>query len=259
MENRKIALEGRLRRCTNVLTIGVKTNFFDYSKEIRKLILEAKRIYYPAGFYADIFNNCGKETFPSYHTYKYGQDKVKQTALFNLLNLPHPATRVFYGKTQQLKIPDYYDFPFIAKSARGSAMGRGVYFIDNQEALFQYLQNHHLAYIQEYLPIKKDIRVVVIGSRPVLAYWRIPVEGEFRSNVSLGGRISFDDLPEEAVELALHTAQKCGFDDVGIDICFHNGRYYVLEANMKYGKQGFLAKGIDYVKMMEKMIDDGEI
>jgi ribosomal protein S6--L-glutamate ligase len=33
----------------------------------------------------------------------------------------------------------------------------------------------------------------------------------------------------------------------------------VLEANMKYGKEGFRRAGIDYFKMMEEMIDNGAI
>ena len=45
----------------------------------------------------------------------------------------------------------------------------------------------------------------------------------------------------------------------GIDVCRHDGRYYALEANMKYGKEGFRAAGIDYIGMMEKMIENGEI
>jgi len=60
-------------------------------------------------------------------------------------------------------------------------------------------------------------------------------------------------------DLALHTAVSCGWDDVGIDICRHGGKLYVIEANMKYGKEGFKVAGIDYIKLMEKMIKNGEI
>jgi len=46
---------------------------------------------------------------------------------------------------------------------------------------------------------------------------------------------------------------------VGVDICEHRGRYLVLEANMKYGKEGFRKAGIDYVKLMEGLIENGTI
>ncbi|KPJ77690.1 MAG: alpha-L-glutamate ligase [Deltaproteobacteria bacterium SG8_13] len=254
-----VALEGRLRNCRNVITLGVKTNFTDYSEEDARLIREASRIYYPTAFYADLFDAMGKATFPSYHTYKCVQDKIKQTALFELQGISHPFTRVFYGKRQKGTITRFFRYPFIGKVPRGSAMGRGVYLIQNQDDLQKYLEGGHPAYIQEYLPHDRDMRVVVIGDQVVHAYWRINPPEDFRSNVAVGGRISLEKVPEGARELALHAARSCGWDDVGIDICEHNGRYVVLEANMKYGKEGFLAAGIDYIALMEKLIEDGTI
>ena len=201
----------------------------------------------------------GVDTFPSYHTYKCVQDKIKQTALFALAEIPHPRTRVFYGKRQQSKICERFSFPFIGKIPRGSALGRGVFLISDADSLHEYLARSPVAYIQEMLAIDRDIRVVVIGRRVVHAYWRVAADGEFRSNVARGASIRLDPVPEEALDLALHAARRCGWDDVGIDICCCKGKYYVLEANMKYGKEGFRAAGIDYLKLMEQMIENGEI
>jgi len=259
MSRKVIALEGRLRNCKNVRTLGVRPNFSDYSSREAELIRKADKIYYPTAFYADLFDAMGKATFPSYHTYKCIQDKIKQTALFELLDLPHPRTRVFYGKRQKKSILDHFSFPFIAKIARGSALGRGVYLIHNEKELRNYLELTSPAYVQAYLPIDRDIRVVVIGRRIIHAYWRIAPPDEFRSNVAVGGQISLKAIPEKARDLALQVARSCCWDDVGIDICEHSGRFYVLEANMKYGKQGFREAGLDYDKLMESMIANEEI
>ncbi|MBL7179313.1 MAG: RimK family alpha-L-glutamate ligase [Pseudomonadota bacterium] len=254
-----IALEARLRHCKNVLTLGVRPNFCDYSREEADLIRKAVKIYYPTTFYAELFDAMGKETFPSYHTYKCVQDKIKQTALFNLLEIPHPRTRVFYGKRQQDAICDHFEFPFIAKIPRGSAMGRGIFLIRNTDELYAYRSLTSAAYIQEYLPIDRDVRVVVIGSQVVHAYWRIAPDGEFRSNVAVGASISLDCVPQHILDLALYAARRCRWDDVGIDIIEHEGKLFILEANMKYGKEGFRVAGIDYNKLMEAMIEDGKI
>jgi ribosomal protein S6--L-glutamate ligase len=259
MSKTVIALEARLRNCKNVRTLGVRSNFSDYSPRDADLIRKAEKIYYPTIFYADLFDAMGKATFPSYHTYKCVQDKIKQTAMFDLLNLPHPRTRVFYGNRQKKSIPDHFSFPFIAKIPRGSALGMGVYLIHNQKELRNYLELKSPAYVQEYLPIDRDIRVVVIGSRIVHAYWRIAPADEFRSNVAVGGRISLEPVPREARDLALQVARSCRWDDVGIDICEHKGRFYVLEANMKYGRQGFREAGLDYDQLMESMIENEKI
>lgn len=254
-----VAIENRLRKCRNVVTLGVRPNFSDYGPEAAGLIRRASKIYYPTTFYADIFDAAGKQTFPSYHNYKCVQDKIKQTALFELLGIPHPRTRIFYGRMAADAIRDQFEFPFIAKIPRGSAMGRGVFLIRQPEELAAYLDRTPVAYVQEYLPADRDMRLVVIGSRVVLAYWRIAPPGEFRSNVAVGAEVSFDPIPETAYRLAMQTAQACCWNDVGIDIISHRGSLYVLEANMKYGKEGFRRAGIDYYALMESMIENEEI
>ena len=161
-----IALERRLRHCKNVITIGVRTNFSDYTPEERELIQKAEKIYYPTTFYADLFDAMGKKIFPSYHTYKCVQDKIKQTALFELLDIPHPRTRIYYGRRWLSKISGQFAYPFIAKIPRGSAMGRGVFLVKNDEELSACSELiEGPAYIQEYLPIDRDIRAVVIGNK----------------------------------------------------------------------------------------------
>jgi ribosomal protein S6--L-glutamate ligase len=83
--------------------------------------------------------------------------------------------------------------------------------------------------------------------------------GDFRTNISAGGRIRLDPVPPDALTLARETARRCGWDDVGLDICRCEGRWYVLEANMKYGKAGFRAAGIDYYHLMDTLIANGTL
>ncbi len=254
-----VALEARLKKCPLVCTLGVRPNFSDYSDSEQRLIRNAPKIYYPTEFYAELFDVMGKATFPSYHSYKFSQDKIKQTALFNLVGINHPRTRVFYGKRQKSKITQYFDLPLIAKTPRGSALGKGVFLIRTAEQLAQYCQTPGPAYIQEYLGIRRDIRAVVIGDKVVHAYWRIAAPGEYRTNVAAGGRIDLSGVPREALSLALHTATVCRWDNVGIDICEHQGDFLVLEGNMKYGLEGFRQAGMDYIQLMTDLIARGEI
>jgi ribosomal protein S6--L-glutamate ligase len=254
-----IALEGHLRHCARVITLGVRPNFMDYDPAERRLIREAETIYYPSSLYADLLDAMGKKTFPSYHTYQFAQDKVKQTALFQMAEIPHPRTRVFFGKRQKAAILDHFTLPLIAKIPRGSALGKGVFLIHTMEALKSYCQRFSPAYIQEYFPLERDMRIVVIGGRVVHSYWRVAQTGNHRTNVAAGGGIDLSPVPREALELAETTARSCRWDDVGLDICCHGGRYYVLEANMKYGHEGFRRAGIDYDRLMERCLSSGEI
>ena len=254
-----IAIGARLTKCPQIHTVGFRPNFSDYNRLEQDMLFQAPKIFYPTAFYADLFNTMGKATFPSYHTYKFALDKIKQTAMFRMLGIPHPRTRVFYGKEQKKKITDWFEFPFIAKIPRGSARGQGVYLIRNREDLKNYLADKGPAYIQEYLPHDRDMRVLVIGREVALAYWRIAGTRTFKTNLAQGGTISFDPIPSQALDLALLTAARCGWDDVGIDIMRSNGRFYVLEGNMKYGTKGFQKAGIDYKQFLCGLITQGRI
>ncbi len=255
----RVALEGRLRHCAQVITLGVRPNFTDYDPAEQRLIREAETVYYPSSLYADLLDAMGKRTFPSYHTYKFAQDKIKQTALFQMAEIPHPHTRIFFGKRQKKTILDYFQLPLIAKIPRGSALGKGVFLIRTVDDLARYCQRSGPAYIQEYFPLTRDMRIVVIGGRAVHAYWRVARAGAHCTNVAAGGEIDLSPLPADALQLAENTARRCCWDDVGLDICCHDGRYYVLEANMKYGLEGFRRAGIDYERLMAQFILHGEI
>ena len=253
-----IALGSRLKGVPEVLTLGVKPNFLDYSVQERKLILGAEIILYPTLNYAQFFTTMEKKIFPSLETYLYADEKIKQTTLFHMIEIPHPRTRVYYHLHHKDIIKDF-SFPFVAKLARRSARGRGVFKIHNSEELKNYLDLTRIAYIQEYLPHDRDLRVVLIKYHPVLAYWRIRSPDNFRTNLSQGGKISFDDIPIEGVRLAQNSARKCKFDDVGMDLINSRGIWYVIEANMKYGRKGLMIKGLDLKEIMRQKLLSGEI
>jgi ribosomal protein S6--L-glutamate ligase len=255
---RFIALGSRLRGVPEVHTLGVKPNFLDYSFSERELILGAQVILYPTLNYAQFFSTMGKRFFPSLETYLYADEKIKQTTLFYMLGIPHPRTRIYYHLHHQ-EITKEFPFPFIAKLARSSARGRGVFKIHNSPELERYLQLTSTAYIQEYLPHERDLRVVLINYQPVLVYWRISQPGNFRTNIFQGGRISFDKIPLEPIKLAQESAMKCKFDDVGIDLIHSRGKWYVIEANMKYGRKGLQMKGLDLKEILLQKLLSGEL
>jgi ribosomal protein S6--L-glutamate ligase len=236
-KERFIAFGSRLHKVPEVLTVGVKPNFLDYSTFERKLILDAEVILYPTLNYAQFFTTMGKRIFPSLETYLYADEKIKQTTLFLMLEIPHPRTKIYYHLHHKDILREFH-FPFIGKLARRSARGRGVF-------------------IQEYLPHDRDLRVLLINYQPVLAYWRISKPGDFRTNLSQGGTISFDDISSEGLRLAQESSRKCRFNDVGMDLIFSEGKWYVIEANMKYGRQGLMMKGLNLKEILRQKLLSG--
>ena len=234
----KIALGKRLRSCPAVRSLGVRLDPDLYPPEHLGLIRKSAKIYYPTHHYEDVLLALRKEVFPRSY-YRYLGNKIKQTELFTLLDIPHPRTQIYYGKNRKQKILKDFTYPFVAKIPVGSSQGRGVFLVTMDHELDRYLHHAAPAYIQEYLSFNRDLRIVVIGGQVVHAYWRIGKKDDFRHNVSQGASISFEDIPDEALDFAVFVATRCGFDEVGLDICRVKGKFYVLEANMVFGLVGF--------------------
>jgi ribosomal protein S6--L-glutamate ligase len=256
---RPIAFSHRFKECPDVAIIQARPNFSDFSQEEKQQIRDAEKVYYPTKLYVDLFITMGKKIFPSRETYVYSGDKIKQTALFQFLQIPHPRTQIYFGQ-QKKRIKNDFSFPFIAKIPRGSSMGRGVFLIHNDEELRRYLHRSPLAYVQEYLPLDRDLRVILINHQIILFYWKIAPKGEFRNNLAQGASLRFDDVPDEALAFAEKVTRRCNFNDVGLDLCHtYEKGWMILEANMNYGLQGLKEKGLDIRLVLRDLMLEGKI
>ncbi len=253
MQPKRISLGYRPRGCRFVRIIGVKPNLADYTPDLRDLIARENRILYPTSFYAQSLSDAGKRVFPSARHYFYLGDKIRQTTLFEALGFHMPKTRVFFGRQAQ-NVNHYFKFPFVAKIPRGLGQGRGVYLIHGPDQWRAFLNKSRVAYVQEYLPLDRDLRVVVVAGRLLTAYWRCPPVGGFRSNIYQGGRIDVHNISEEGVDFALKVAGASGFDDVGLDVCKAKGRWMVLEANMHYGLEGLTKTKTSLPEFLDRLI-----
>jgi len=253
-----IALGSRLNGIPEVLTLGVKPNYFDYSSYERELIMDSDIILYPTLNYSQFFTTMGKKIFPNLETYIYADEKIKQTTLFNMSGIPHPRTKIYFH-LHHGDIQKDFDFPFIAKLPRCSSQGRGIFKIENNDDLNNYLLLTNVAYIQEYIPHERDLRVILINYRVILAYWRERSFKTFKTNIYQGGKINFNDIEEDGISLARDYARKCKFNEVGLDMIKYNGKWYLIEANMKYGTKALNLKKMDLKQILREKLLSGEL
>lgn len=181
--------------------------------------------------------------FPSVASYRIGHDKVEMTRVFQTVAPEHtPWTLIAAnGPQEREQIWDTMALPFVAKLPKAS-MGEGVWLIECRDHWRRYCETSKVLYVQEYLPIDRDVRVVIVGDRVVTAYWRTQAEQGFYNNVARGGQVDTSPVPEAATELALKLARELGVDHAGFDIALVDGYPYVLEFNRLFGNQG-LQKG----------------
>ena len=86
----------------------------------------------------------------------------------------------------------------------------------------------------------RDLRVYVVDDEIVGAMYRYAPEGDWRTNVALGGDVvdASGDLPEVAAETALYTADVMDLDYAGVDLIEGDEGWFVLEVNPTAGFKG---------------------
>src|SRR5439155_360548 len=93
----------------------------------------------------------------------------------------------------------------------------------------------------------RDIRAFVVGGRVIGAIERSAPAGEWRTNVSRGGRARALEIPVEFERLAVRAAAAVGADYAGVDLLpSRSGEVFVAEVNGIPGWRGLAAAtGID--------------
>lgn len=119
------------------------------------------------------------------------------------------------------RIEASFSFPIVVKENYGS-LGRNVYLVQNKSELEE-LENR-LSYsprlYQELIASSfgVDNRIIVIGGRAIAWMKRKSDNGDFRSNIALGGHGEGVNLPQNYIMMAENCAKILGLDYAGIDI-----------------------------------------
>jgi len=161
-------------------------------------------------------------------------DYLKQTQE----EIPYPESAVVYTHRSLVGATENIGFPLILKTSEGR-QGKGVYKIESNQELVKKvreLENQSRFFvIREFIPNEGDIRVFTVGHKAIGAMERIPPKGDFRSNISVGGKGEKFDLEkyQEIAKLAEKSSEVTKTEIAGVDIIVHKDtkKPYVLEVN----------------------------
>jgi len=163
-------------------------------------------------------------------------DKLTTAIKLAAAGIPHPRTALVDGTGGAPNLTP----PFVVKPRFGS-WGRDVYCCQNSLELVACLAtlggrawfDRQGVIVQELVPPAGfDLRLIVARGCVVGAIERVAADGEWRTNIALGGWRRPADPPLEARALALEAAAAIGGDLVGVDLLPDgHGGWTVLELN----------------------------
>lgn len=133
--------------------------------------------------------------------------------------------------------------PAIVKLIQGT-QGAGVVIVDSKQSFDSVIDAFHAInqniLVQNFVKEAKgsDIRALVVGRRVVGAMTRTAVEGEFRSNVHLGGSARTTKLPAAYRKAAVAAASRMGLSVAGVDMLASDEGPMIMEVNSSPGLEG---------------------
>ncbi len=161
---------------------------------------------------------------PSLDTQFSNKSKENVTRFAWKYNLPIPKTYIYYNRPNGDKFLKNCSYPKIVKKSYGPSNYGGffVHKVDNyKEAKELYAtKKYHPIYFQDFVPMQADIRVMLIGHKPVCAFWRRAPKGEWLTNTSQGGSMDYMNVPKNVLDLAVKTSKAAKAEYWACDIAY---------------------------------------
>lgn len=142
------------------------------------------------------------------------------------------------------RVSDELGLPLVIKECFGS-FGQQVYLAHTRSEIVNILKSRAGVPLlfQEFVATSagRDIRVIVVGGKVVSAIRRVNETGDFRANISNGGRAMPHTPTREEAELALCVCEKLGAAFGGVDLLFGaDDRPLLCEVNSNAHFKGIL-------------------
>lgn len=167
-------------------------------------------------------------------------DKMTQAVKLHSAGVRHIPVFQALTRKNAIRILRMVDYPIIIKGIVGTK-GRRVFKLNTRSAALKVIKKYRYAnvLIQEFVNIKHDRRVFVVGKKVLGVMKRIIPKGEYRANIAQGAKARKAVLSKELKNIALKAAGTLNYDIAGVDVIYRKGKPAVLEVNSSPGLKGF--------------------
>jgi tetrahydromethanopterin:alpha-L-glutamate ligase len=186
------------------------------------------------------------------------QDKFRSSRLLARAGVPTPRAAV--AQTARGADDALRQLRDVVVKPLAGSLGDGVERIcsdaGGRAAARERVARDGAVYLQSYVPHPgRDVRVFVVGGRARAAMERHAPPGEWRTNVSTGGRVEAVPLGSGLMAVAEAAAEAIGLDYAGVDVVVGPEGPTVIEVNGNPSWQGILeATGLDMAEAIAEHV-----
>ena len=125
-------------------------------------------------------------------------------------------------------------YPMVIKEVFGS-FGEQVYLAESHEAAIEIIRKTDCRPVifQKFISYSsgRDIRINIVGGKAVASMERRSENGDFRANLTIGGKMKKITPDEKAIKLATEACRALGLDFGGGDLLYTENGYLICEVN----------------------------
>lgn len=191
-----------------------------------------------------LFEACGARIFNTPSAIELSDDKYLTYLRLKKAGLPQPETIAAPMTYHNIGFRDDYGFvyeygrllgyPMVIKEVFGS-FGEQVYLAHNDEEAIEITKKCGCRPLifQQFISFShgRDIRINVVGGKVVASMERRSENGDFRANLTIGGKMKKITPDEKALSLAIDACRALGLDFGGVDLLYTENGYLICEVN----------------------------
>ena len=176
------------------------------------------------------------------------KDKLYTQQILAKNEFPLPKTMLVKFPLNPELVEKVLGLPVVVKVISGS-QGSGVYLAETKSSfedvltLIESTKSKANIILQEFIANTRgrDLRVFVVGGRPIACMERRSTDGSFKANISRGGEPKPYPMNLEIEMLAVEASRVLNLDIAGVDLLFDTDHFKICEVNSSPGFKGLEA------------------
>ncbi len=223
----KALLEAGKKKNINIQMIDCKKLFLDLDKEKDGYgtVLQRCVSYYRNVPSTAALEGMGVDVINCLKTGIFAGNKLYTHMLLKKEGVPTPHATVAFSRDAALESLEKIGYPKIIKPTVGS-WGRMISkindkdsaegIIESREKMYPIYQIHYLEEFVKRPP--RDIRAIMVGDEIVAAIYRYSGNGNWKTNMALGGRAEKCEITNEMEEICIKAKNAVQGQIVGVDL-----------------------------------------
>lgn len=231
----------------------------DDTKENFETVIQRCVSYYRSLHSTAALEGKGIKVINSLNTSIFAGNKLFTHMLLQKCGVPTPFSAIAFSEEAALEALNANGYPMVLKPTVGS-WGRMIALLkdsDSAEGIMESRERMHpiyqVYYLEEFVQRPpRDIRAIMIGDKIVAAIYRYSGEGQWKTNMALGGKAEECKVTKEMEDICIKAKNAVQGQIVGIDLMESKEKGLVVHEvnNTTEYKNTVRVTGVDIPAMM---------